>query len=208
MNFEQQHPATRILIAEFHPDPNRFLLALLDDPISKFRMIGNGDLIHIDDDDFVAEDIMTEIIYVIDDDVIAEIAIDNRAIVDANRKADIMKGEEKWLEAANADQTRETTSLDQGSVELSLHQYILPIIRSIAVALQLLHLYTAERAIVFNIWMLLIAQIEFILSLRNILVVHETLPEFRNGSFLDLIHNARCSCVYRYRVVYIRAGLE
>src|SRR6476619_1173256 len=96
-------------------------------------MIRNSQFVHIHYDHFIPGNVMTHVVYVINNYIIPEIATDNGAVVQADRQPDIMKRKIKRFEFSNSDKTKELTIFYKFRVKRVGDQDTIPVIRCIPV---------------------------------------------------------------------------
>src|SRR6218665_214033 len=152
-------------------------------------MIGYTHFVQVDHDRLTTHYIMTQIIYVIDHNVVAKVAADDRAAVQPNREFYIVIFECIGFEFSDTYQSIKLALLYQRGVKrVSRYQHIIPVVRSIPVCLKFVDLSRCQVPPVAISFVLFFSLIVFGFTFWQIGGVNEIIAKSRNRCFIDLIH--------------------
>jgi len=90
-SIKRNYRTSSVFVAYFHPYSDIFRFSFLQDSITKLSMIGGSQLIDVCNNNIISYNIIGHIVYVINHNVIAKIAIDNNAVIQPNRHTKIIK---------------------------------------------------------------------------------------------------------------------
>ena len=131
---------------------------------------------------------MTEEVHIVDGYVVANVGADDSAVVDANRKAEVVELEKEGFEFADAYQPKELASLNEVGIEWVGDHQLRPVVGSILILLQSGDLLLCQMPEEVGAPVLNIAEMIFILSFRNEFRPDEVVAQRRNGLLVNLIH--------------------
>src|SRR5689334_288226 len=97
-------------------------------------MIRNSQLVYIHNDHLITGNVMTHVVYIINDYIITEIATDNSTIVQTHRQPDVMKRKIKCFQFPNPYETKEFAVLYEFGIESVGNKDTVPIIRCVPVS--------------------------------------------------------------------------
>src|SRR6476659_8094055 len=96
-------------------------------------MIGHPKFVYIHNNHFIAGNVMTHVINVIDNYIITKIATDNGTVVQADRHPDIMKRKIKRFEFPNSYKTKKLAIFYKFGIESIGYKNTIPVVRCIPV---------------------------------------------------------------------------
>src|SRR3954467_9322142 len=96
-------------------------------------MIGHPKFVYIHNDHFIADNIVSHIINIVDNNIITEIATDNSAIVKTDRHPDIMKRKIERFKFANSYKAKKLAIFYKFRIESIGHKNTIPVVGCIPV---------------------------------------------------------------------------
>jgi hypothetical protein len=131
---------------------------------------------------------MTHVIYIIDTYIIAKIATDDGAVVNANSHAEIVKFMIERLKAANAYKSEKLAVLHQVCIETLGNLNHLPVIGTVPVGDECIYFGRSKRPVFCIVPVLFKTEMVFVLAFWNVFFIDEIITYFPYRMGLNDVH--------------------
>lgn len=138
-----------VLIGQLNLDANRWIFAILYDPVSELGMVGTDHLVDVHQNHFIFQDHIGQIPKVLQGTVVANIAADDGTLFQSYGKTEIVVLQKALLQGADSNQSVEAALFNTFGIKGFLYPDTVPVIGAVAVFHQNLYLPGCQGTVEF-----------------------------------------------------------